>query len=358
MKPDIRDWKKVDSGWLESVLAQNGFETRISDFTAKPVGTGQIGDCARFSINYESAPEGAPTTLVGKFPSEGEESRNTARMLSNYYREVKFYQHLQERAKISTPVCYHADLNEETHDFVLIMEDLAPAEQGDQLAGVSLDQAELVLTEAAKLHSAYWNDDELDKYSWIQETSDAPDVIPPELFASLWDGLIGRYGDRVTDKARHVGGALSRNLEAYGQMRAGNKCLIHTDYRPDNMLFATPQGGKPVTIVDWQSFAYGPPASDVGYFIAGAITVDQRRDHEDRLLDLYASTLSAQGAGTYSQDELVRHYVIGAYQLVLTAYFAAMMVTQTDRGDDMFFRMLNGGIDLIYDHGAEDWFTS
>lgn len=358
MRPDIRDWKKIDSVWLESVLAQNGFDVRISDFTAKPVGTGQIGDCARFSIEYASAPANAPRTLVGKFPSEGEESRNTARMLSNYFREVKFYQHLQKRARIATPDCYHADLNDETHDFVLIMEDLAPAEQGDQLAGVTLPQAELVLKEAGKLHASYWNNDELEQYPWIQETTNAPDVIPPELFASLWDGLIDRYGDRVTEKARHVGKSFSRNIEAYGEMRNGNKCLIHTDYRPDNMLFATPAGGKPVTIVDWQSFAYGPPASDVGYFIAGAITQAERRANENRLLALYAETLNTYGAGEYSEDELKLHYIIGAYQLVLTAYFAAMMVTQTARGDDMFFRMLNGGIDLIYDHGAENWFTS
>lgn len=357
MTPDIRDWKAIDKPWLEAVLKHNAIDARIADFTAKPVGTGQIGDCARFKIEYDSAPENAPRTLVGKFPSEGEESRNTAKMLSNYFREVKFYQNLQARAGISTPHCYYSDLNEETHDFVLIMEDLAPAEQGDQLAGASIAQTELVLKEAAKLHAAYWNDDSLDQYPWIQETSDAPNVIPPEMFVALWHGLIGRYGERVTPRARHIGAGFSANIEAYGEKRAGNRCLIHTDYRPDNMLFATPAGGKPVTVVDWQSFAYGPPASDVGYFIGGAVTVEERKANEERLLDLYLSELKANGAGDYERAELKRHYVLGAYQLFLTAYFAAMMVTQTERGDAMFFKMIDGASDLIFDHGAQDWFA-
>ena len=33
-----------------------------------------------------------------------------------------------------------------------------------------------------------------------------------------------------------------------------------------------------------------------------------------------------------------------------------MLVTQTARGDDMFFRMLNGAVDLISDHDALDWY--
>lgn len=358
MKPDIRDWKKIDSAWLEGVLATNGIEARIADFTAKPVGTGQIGDCARFQIDYASAPETAPTSLVGKFPSESDESRNTGRLLSNYFREVKFYQTLQSGAKISTPKMYYSDLNEETHDFVMMMEDLAPAEQGDQLIGSTLDQTYLVLSEAAKLHSAYWNDESLDQYWWIQETSNAPEVLPPEIFDDTWKAFKARYGDRVTDRAKTIGDALSVNMEAYGESRVGTKCLIHTDFRPDNMLFATAAGGRPLTVVDWQSFAFGPPASDVGYFIAGALKPELRKENEDELLEFYSDELRRNGAGAYSKEELNRHYVMGAYQHFMTAYFAAVMVTQTPRGDDMFFKMLNGGVDLIFDHGAEEWFRS
>ncbi len=357
MKPDIRNWKEIDSAWLEGVLQQNQIDAKIADFTAKPVGTGQIGDCARFKINYAQAPDNAPTSLVGKFPAEGEESRNTGKALFNYYREVKFYQNLQAKAKISTPVCYHADLNEDTHEFVLMMEDLAPAEQGDQLQGCTLDEARLVVSEAAKLHASFWNDDSLDEHFWIQETSNAPEVVSPEMFAGTWQAFKDRYGDRVTDRAKYIGDHLSANMDKYGERREGNKCLIHTDYRPDNMLFATAEGGKPITVVDWQSFAYGPPASDVGYFIAGALEPSLRKANEKELLDLYAKELTKYGAGTYSDEELTRHYVLGGYQHFMTAYFAAVVVTQTERGDNMFFKMLNGGVDLIFDHGAEDWFS-
>ncbi|WP_169711663.1 phosphotransferase [Henriciella litoralis] len=355
--PDIREWKDIDAAWLSEALQAGGVDAKVSAFEAGKVGTGQIGDCVRFRLDYASAPPDAPATIVGKFPSEGAESRATGVQLGNYHREVKFYQLLQPDARISTPHCYFTDVNEETHDFVLMMSDLAPAEQGDQLAGVTLDQTRLVLDEAAKLHSAFWQDEKLDDFSWVMNTRNAPDPIPPELVVQLWDGFKARYGSRVTPQARQVGDAMSRNLDGYNDAREGPKCLIHSDFRPDNMMFNPADPDKPVTVVDWQSFGYGPGGADVGYFIAGAIDPETRRAHESELLDLYLSKMSTLGADDYSRDIFLPHYVAGAYQHFFTAFFAAMLVTQTPRGDDMFFRMANGAVDLIADHDALDWFN-
>jgi hypothetical protein len=356
--PDIREWRDIDADWLTAALQSGGVEARVRAFEAGQVGTGQIGDCVRFKLDYERAGPDAPKTLVGKFPSDGAESRATGIQLMNYFREVKFYQLLQPQARISTPRCYFTDLDEETHDFVLIMGDLAPAEQGDQLAGTSLEATRLVLKEAAKLHSAFWEDEKLDRYHWVSGTTNAPNPISPELVAGLWDGFKARYGARVTGQARQIGDAMSRNLEANETIRTGQRCLIHSDFRPDNMLFDLSNTEKPVTVVDWQSFGYGPGGADVGYFIAGAIDPATRREHESALLDLYLENLDALGVSTYSRGDFTRHYVSGAYQHFLTAFFAAMVVTQTERGDNMFFRMLNGAVDLIADHDAVDWFAA
>ncbi|MEQ9315058.1 MAG: phosphotransferase [Henriciella sp.] len=356
--PDIREWKEIDADWLTGALQAGGVDAKVRSFEAGRVGTGQIGDCVRFKLDYERAAPEAPKTLVGKFPSEGAESRATGVQLGNYHREVKFYQLLQPSARISTPRCYFTEVNEETHEFVLIMGDLAPAEQGDQLAGTSLEETRLVLREAAKLHSAYWKDEALDQYAWVSGTTHAPNPIQPEVVAALWDGFKARYGARVTPEAARIGDAMSRNLEAYEALRAGPRTLIHSDFRPDNMLFDLSNGQKSVTVVDWQSFGYGPGGADVGYFISGAVDPTVRREKEAELIDLYLGEMAELGAGDYSRDDFLRHYVSGAYQHFLTAFFAAMLVTQTERGDSMFFKMLNGAVDLIGDHGASGWFDA
>ncbi|MGN6148825.1 MAG: phosphotransferase, partial [Rhizomicrobium sp.] len=137
--------------WLTDVLAHAGHSARVKDFTAKRVGTGQIGDSVRFTLAFDGEANGAPQTLVGKFPSHSPESRATGAMLGNYIREVHFYNQLADTARIRVPRNYFAAVDEATSDFVLMMEDLAPAEQGDQMAGVTLDQARAAIVEAAKL---------------------------------------------------------------------------------------------------------------------------------------------------------------------------------------------------------------
>ena len=58
------------------------------------------------------------------------------------------------------------------------------------------------------------------------------------------------------------------------------------------------------------------------------------------------------GVRGYGMADLKRHYGQGGYLLFLTAFFAAMIVTQTDRGDDMFLQMIGGAVDHMLDHGA------
>ena len=158
------------------MLQQGGVDAVVRAFTAKSVGTGQIGDSIRFQLDYERRGDDAPASLVGKFPSAGEESRATGgAALGNYIREVRFYQRrLAPTALIHTPRCYFTDVDEATSEFVLMMEDLAPAEQGDQLRGVTLAQARLAVIEAAKLHASHWGDEGLDELPWVSNTKAAP----------------------------------------------------------------------------------------------------------------------------------------------------------------------------------------
>lgn len=356
--PDIRRPEAIDAAWLTTALQHAGIDAVVSDFTAKAVGTGQIGDSVRFRLNYSRGGEGAPATLVGKFPSADPTSFATGVMLQNYLREVRFYQQLAAGALISTPTCLFADILDGGGEFVLLMEDLAPAEQGDQLNGVSLDQARLVIDEAAKLHASHWNDDGLDELSWVSGSKAAGSGgANPGMVQALWQGCRDRYAARIQPEWVEIGDKLSANFLRLGEIHEGPRCLTHNDFRPDNMMFATAAGGKPVTVLDWQSFAYGPGATDVAYFLAGAITPAERRANEQAFLDRYLAGLKAHGVTGYSMDDLKRDYGRGAFLLFATAFFASMMVKQTDRGDDMFMQMLGGAAAHILDHDALRWLS-
>lgn len=354
-QPDIRPPQAIDAAWLTAMLREAGVDAVVDGVAARQIGTGQIGNSVRFELSYAHAPADAPASLVGKFPAAGPESRATGVRLGNYFREVRFYQQLAPTARISTPRCWRAEVDEASHDFVLIMEDLAPAEPGDQLKGVTLDQARQVIVQAAKLHASHWDDDGLDALPWVSGAKAAPaSAATDDAAAMLWQAFKARYGPRLAAEWSEVGDRLIANFGRVGALREGPRCLTHNDFRPDNMMFATPAGGRPVTVLDWQSFAYGVGATDVAYFLAGALAPDVRRAAEPELLNLYHRTLVAEGVRGYGADQLARDYARGGYLLFLTAFFAAMIVTQTPRGDDMFIQMLSSAAQHMLDHGALD----
>ncbi len=352
--PDIRRPGAVDADWLTRVLQAGGVDAVVSGFKAKNVGSGQIGESVRFTLDYARGGEGAPASIVGKFPSPDDDSRNTGVMLGNYAREVMFYRHLAKSALISTPRCWFTDVDAPTGEFVLMMEDLAPAEQGDQLRGCSLDQARLVVEQAARLHASHWGDDGLDDLPWVSGTKAAPaSAVTPDLVRSLWVSFRERYAERLQPHWIEVGEKLSASgWGAYGERHTGPRCLVHHDFRPDNMMFGTAAGGKPITVLDWQSVTYGAGATDVAYFLAGALPPEVRRANESALLGLYLATLRDLGVSGYGEADLARDYAVGGFQLFLTAFFASMIVVRTARGDDMFMQMLGSASDHILDHDA------
>jgi hypothetical protein len=353
--PIIRP-EAITPDWLSAVLRAGGVEARVADFSAKPVGTGQIGQSIRFALDYEKPAPDAPASLVGKFPSPGEESRATGAALGNYIREVNFYKHLAPTALIATPRCWFTDVDPATHEFVLMMEDLSPAEQGDQLKGCTVEQARLAVREAANLHASHWNDAAIEDLAWVSGTraAGAAGSADPNAVVVLWQAFCARYGERVSSDSRRVGDALVANFGRYA-MHQGPKSLVHIDYRPDNMMFATPAGGRPLTVLDWQSLAFGLGVTDVAYFLAGALPRETRRALEKDFLREYHERLRALGVKDYDFDALWRDYRSRAFALFTVAFYASMIVTQTPRGDDMFMQMLASATHQVLDLDSLDF---
>ena len=135
---DIPTPESITPAFFTELLRANGYPAaQVVRFAAEPVGTGQMGRCVRFRLELAGEAAGAPHSLVGKFPSLDPLSRQTGVQLRNYAREIYFYRELAARIPIAKPRCYYGEIAGEGPEFALILEDLAPARQGDQLAGCS-----------------------------------------------------------------------------------------------------------------------------------------------------------------------------------------------------------------------------
>ena len=120
------------------------------------------------NIRLELDSDGSlPASLIAKMPSPDPTSRATGVALRNYEREVSFYLEIAPTVDIRVPRCYHAEWHADSGDFVVLMEDLAPAAQGNQITGCDPIQARTAVLELAKLHGPRWGDPTLDDIEWL-----------------------------------------------------------------------------------------------------------------------------------------------------------------------------------------------
>lgn len=349
--PLIDNPDNVTADWLTAVLSGAGYDGTVTSFTKKNVGTGQVGQNVRFALSFDGD-HSAPDTIVGKFPSSDAESRAAGVSQLTYMREAMFYKHILPTVQIQTPTPLFVDFNEETHAFVLMMEDLAPAVQGDQITGCSIAHASLAMDQIAKLHGPRWGDTSLDDISWLAGTKKASSPLDQDLYLFFWNGFKERYAERLTQDEIDLGTEFSNYFLRYASEYDGPRCVTHGDYRLDNMLFGTSEGGHPLAVVDWQTVGYGPGASDVSYFIGAGLLAEDRRAHEKDLVKQYHQGLLAFGVKGYSFDDLWHHYRRFSFSGFVMAVIASMLVGRTDRGDDMFMAMAKRHAQQAVDHDA------
>ena len=331
---------RLTAAWLTDALASGGAlaGARVTDATVRPLGTGQMCDSVRVTLTYDR-PTDAPATLVAKLPAADPTSRATARSLRSYEKEVRFYQHLAAGLPIRTPAAYYADIDVDTAAFVLLLEDLAPAEQGDQLAGCTPEVAQLAVTEAVGLHAPRWDDPALRELDWLHGDPELNRAFLMALLPTLWDGFRDCYAADLSPHVHQAGEVLFAHLEAYLTPDPDARTIVHGDYRLDNLLLDPTPGAKPIAVVDRQTCTVGSGTHDVAYFIGAGLREDDRRAVEQDLVRRYHEALVDAGVEGYGWERCWRDYRRGTWAGLLMAVAASMLVERTDRGDQMFLTM-------------------
>ena len=160
-----------------------------------------------------------------------------------------------------------------------------------------------------------------------------------------------RYADSLDPDCMAVCDQLAEASSAWFGREDPPQCLVHGDFRLDNMLIDIRGGQEPIAILDWQTVAAGRPMTDVGYFIGCGVGERLWREHERELLDLWRAEMRERGVAL-THDEIERDYRLGILHGVSTAVFSAAFVERTERGDTNFLSMARGACSLAQARGS------
>lgn len=331
----------IDPAWLTEALRASGLldSAKVTAVDHAPIGTGQVANCSRLSIQYDEDTD-APRTLVVKTSNTDPELREKIREHGVYEREVGFYRELAGTLDARTPRAHHADLDVEAGTFVLLLDDLAPATQGDQIEGCSPEVARAALDALVGLHAPRWGDPALEQIAWFERDRSADRALRLHAMPILWEGFKKRYDDLITDEIEQAGSVFVAHLAGFLHSDHKPWTVTHADFRLDNLLLGTAaDGSTSVHVVDWQTCRPGPALEDVAYFVGSGLSSDARREHEEHLVRGYYDALIDRGVAGYSFDDCWLDYRWGTWSGLMMAIYAGMIVERTDRGDRMFLTM-------------------
>ncbi len=280
--PVVDDPSDLTPAWLTHALRSAGHDATVHAVTVEPVGTGQMGSSFRLTLDVTEqspTPSGPiPRTLVAKLPTSDVEAR--VAIASSHRTEVTFYRDVASTIAARTPQCHLALVSEDATCFTLLLEDLAPAAQGDQLAGCTTEQLVTAAHNLAGLHGPRWCDPDIVA---LRGPLDAADPDTAAFLGEVLAGAVAPFAERMGDAVSPADVALLHECAAamphFLVGRPERFSLMHGDYRLDNLMFH-PDGT--VAAVDWQTLGVGLAGRDLAYLIATSLEPDARREAEAR----------------------------------------------------------------------------
>ena len=327
---------EIDAEWMTAALEAAGVArgATVTDVVLDGlIGTGQTGRNARFLLTWDD-PDGRPTSVVGKFASADPNARLAAFTNGTYLNEWAFYHHLAHTLHIRTPDCHVALYDGTVPAFVLIMEDIAGARQGDQIEGLTLEQAVLTIEQAVGLHAPRWGDPTLAEFAPERPKGDEAAAGLGMVYQMMVEPFLDRLGAGldadIIDFVRELGPLCT----TWAMGNDTPRTVVHLDYRPDNFMFGTEDGAPSLVVVDWQTVNHGFAMWDIAYLIGGSFVPSVRAEVERELVDGYLTRMRAAGV-EYDADTAWRDYRLGAVWGVVMTVIATILAAETERGNEM-----------------------
>jgi len=341
---------ELDCGILSEAIGAD-----VVGFTHRRIGAdrGMLGEIFLVDLDYadHGAADGSgrPDTVVVKLAADREESLAVARRARTNERELRCYDELLSTTPVRVPQFYGAWFDADTARFLLVQESIDADTSVDQIEGIGVDRVRAVVDEVAALHAFWWDSDELRSKEWLIRPDNPGRMQNMAGFATNgWEPMCAVLADEMTADERQLGGEFPARLDAaLREIGRHPKTLVHSDLRADNLLFS--RDGSRATIIDWQGASVGPPAFDLAYLLTQSLTVEDRRQHEQDLLERYRQQLSMCGVELSMEEVLVGYSESMLYCLSIACALQIISDPREPRVRDLTRVIARRSIDALRD---------
>jgi hypothetical protein len=303
--------------WLTGALAERHPDAHVA--SVEIVERHEVTNShARLRVRY-GAPVDLPERMFCKMLPTAPDRHRAIALTGMGPREAMFYERLAPQVAMRVPIAYVARHDEAEGSFVVLLEDLRSSgcELPDGTVGVGIDAARAALEDLADLHLRFADPARRRaEAGWVP-----PPVFDPGYAATLLSHGLRNHRDHLSDTFAAVADLyIARPRDLHALWEEGPSTVLHGDPHLGNLFFDRGRVG----FLDWGLVSVGTPLRDVSYFLAMALSIEDRRKHERELLRHYLEFCRANGHAWMSFDEAWRtHRLHAAYTVVASCQIAA-----------------------------------
>jgi hypothetical protein len=293
------DFSAVNGDWLTGVLQLKYPGLVVEDASLVEYVSGHSSK-ARMALKLNSAGReaGVPEYVCLKSNWSGNPMSSGANLA-----EARFYGNFASRLPTLTPKCLFADWDDdgEGQQGLIVLEDLKRrhAEFRNSKIPLTVDQMARSLKLLAQLHGSTWGSQQLAQQQWLQVAM-APETTVDDYWTLMGDHfpIHNRLPERLAIFPKWLAENPERLRTGFRQLSAEEmasarpRCLIHGDSHLGNTC-GLPDGSR--LWFDWQIVRRGRPWRDYSYFVAGSLSVEDRRRFERELMRIYCEAMASQG---------------------------------------------------------------
>jgi hypothetical protein len=304
--------EELTAEWFTWAFRQSGHDVHVDGVEFERVIWGTATK-ALVRLTYRSpVPDDAPPAALCVKAGLDERMRQWG-LEAGYRVEVDFYASLARRFGVRAPRCWFAGTTRSGDQALVVLDDL-------QARGCTLNHAAAPLTpddvasgleQLALVHARSWG--------WTHHQVPGLTVGSPTVRAVMAQQLApARWADYVArPDTPDIPGRFADSGYVMGAFTAlwrrddrADHCVLHGDTHIGNTYFDSHAG---LAFLDWQMMCLSPWSHDFCYFVAGALTVNDRRDHERDLLGHYLGALASAGGPALNWDDAWRSYEIDLF---------------------------------------------